>query len=125
MYIFAKNAILLPDSPADYESDVAYRKTPSQDFVSNGIKSNDFVETAQLNDYLFSLTTLVENLIDMGLASPTLFSEDNWQENDLKRDADGQTILIYKDSNFVPLALEATDTTHGFIDMANYAAKSL
>jgi hypothetical protein len=123
MYIFAKNALPLPDSPADYQKDVAYRKTPSQDFVANGIKSNDFVETAQLNDYLFSLATLLENLLDMGIASPALFSEDSWQENDLKRDADGQTILIYKNSNFVRLDLEATETTNGFIDISKVFAR--
>lgn len=118
MYIFAKNAAQLPDSPEDYETNVAYRKTPSADFVSNGLVSSDFVETAQLNDWLFNLTTLTEDLSTMGIASPKLFTADEWQENDLKRDEDGQTILIYKNNGFVPLLAEATTTTAGFIDIS-------
>jgi hypothetical protein len=120
MYIFAKNALPLPDSPADYQNNVAYRKTPSQAFISNGIQSNDFVETAQLNDYLFTLTTVLENLIADGMTQTN--PADAWQQNDLKIDADGQTVLIYKNSSFVPLLQEATETTTGFIDTSKILA---
>jgi hypothetical protein len=120
MYIFAKNALPLPDSPADYRNNVAYRKTPSDSFISNGIRSNDFLETAQLNDYLFTLTTLVENLITNGMCQTN--PGDAWQQNDLKIDADGQTILIYKNNSFVPLLQEATETTNGFIDTSKIFA---
>jgi hypothetical protein len=118
MYIFAKNAVPLPDSSADYQSDVAYRKDASQDFISNGLKSNDFIETAQLNDYLFNLTAFMEDFMNIGIPPQANFLIDGWQENDIKRDTDGQTILINKNGNFVPLLLEATTTTEGFIDIS-------
>jgi hypothetical protein len=121
MYIFAKNAVDLPDNPSQYQVDIAYVSNPTAAFIQNGFSSNTLVETSQLNQYLKELTSIIDDWIKNGIIIEIQpdFTMNDPQEDDLKRNPINPTeLLIFKNNSWKSLLAEATDSDKGFIDIS-------
>lgn len=115
---FALNAQPLPNDPSQYVAGVSYKSDVSDDLINKGVTSGTFLETSQLNSYLYELSVTVEHLLEKNIPVYSVLSKNRYvtyepQDNDLCY-YDGN--LSYSKEGFRPVIEIATTAKQGLIE---------
>lgn len=116
---FALNAQPLPNDPSRYVAGVSYKSDVSDDLINKGVTSGTFVETSQLNSYLYELSATVEHLLELNIPSSDALSQNRYvtyepQDNDLSYYL-GE-ISYRAGTSFKPVEITASTFSAGLIE---------